>query len=90
MFLPFVADRATLRYAPGTAGFTRLQLKAVARGAGEVSNWKALASAHRPEKSVEINGTRFDKDMTRPPKVGPSSVITAQTPDMKYECAPNS
>lgn len=88
--LPFVADRATLRYAPGTAGFTRLQLKAAGRGVGEVTNWKALVSAYRPDKSVEINGTRFDKDMTKPPKVGPGHVITAQTPDMKYECAPGS
>lgn len=88
--LPFVADRATLRYAPGNAGFPRLQLKAAGRGAGEVTNWKALVSSHRPEKSVEVNGTRFDKDMTRPPKVGPGSVIIAQTTDMKYECAPGS
>ncbi|GMA96666.1 hypothetical protein GCM10025881_34900 [Pseudolysinimonas kribbensis] len=87
--LPFVADRATFRYAPGTAGFPRLKLKAVGRGAGEVTNWKALASAHRPEKSVEVNGTRFDKDMTRSPRLGAGSLITAQTTDMKYECAPN-
>jgi hypothetical protein len=87
--LPFFADRASFRFAPGTAGFARLKLKAVAHGAGEVTNWKALVSASRPEKSVEVNGTRFDKDMTRPPTVGAGSLITAQTPDMKYECSPN-
>jgi hypothetical protein len=86
---PFVADRATFRYAPGTAGFTRLKLKAVAHGAGEITNWKALVAAFRPEKTVEVNGTRFDKDMTRPPKIGSGSLITAQTPQMKYECSPN-
>ena len=89
--LPFVAERATLRYAPGNAGFTRLQLKAVARhGAGEITNWRALAAADRPDRSVEVSGTRLDKDLTRPPKVGPSTVILAQTPEMNYECQPNS
>lgn len=89
LLLPFIADRATFRYAPGTAGFTRLKLKAVAHGAGEVTNWKALAGAYRPEKSVEVNGTRFDKDTKRAPTVGAGSLITALTPDMKYECSPN-
>ena len=87
--LPFVANRATFRYAPGTAGFTRLKIKASGHGAGEVTNWKALAGAYRPERSVEVNGTRFDKDMKRPPTIGPSSQITAQTTDMKYQCSPN-
>jgi hypothetical protein len=89
MLLPFFADRATFRYAPGTAGFTRFKLKAISRGAGEVTNWKALANANRPEKSVEVNGTRLDKDTKRPPTVGAGSLITAQTPAMKYECSPN-
>lgn len=88
--VPFVPETATLRYAPGTAGFPRLQLKAVRGKSGEVTNWKSLASAHRPDKSVEVGGVRFDKDMTRPPRVGPGTVITAQTTDMKYECAPGS
>ncbi|BDZ47180.1 hypothetical protein [Naasia aerilata] len=78
--LPFFADRATFRYAPGTAGFTRLKLKAVSRGAGEVTNWKALVSAHRPEKSVEVNGTRFDKDLTRPPRSAPAASSPPRTP----------
>lgn len=84
--LPFFADTATLSYVPsGVAGFRPMKLKAGPRKSMIVENWRQIAQRN----NVAINGNDLDEETRRAPSFGPSSAITASTPQMTYELTPN-
>ena len=80
-YLPFLADTATLMFVPrGTGGFPTMKLKATSGKRMTLTNWKAFAS----KGNVAINGNPINEDTRKAPSLGPSSQITATSPEMTY------
>lgn len=84
--MPFVADRATMTYVPpGTPGFRAFKLKAGPGKSMLITNWKDLAK----KGNVEVNGMPIDESTRGPVRLGASSEVVANTPQMKYSLVPN-
>jgi hypothetical protein len=84
--LPFVPDAATLRYVPpGVAMFRPMKLKAGPKRTMVIENWRDIAG----RKNVAVNGIDLDDDTRKSPTLGPSSTVTASTPQLTYELTPN-
>lgn len=83
--LPFVADKATLRFTPpGVVGFKPMKLKAGSHKTMLVENWRQLAE----KSNVEINGMPLDEETRRAPVLRASTPISARTPVMTYDLTP--
>lgn len=83
--LPFVADKATLRFTPqGVAGFKTMKLKAGPGKTMLLENWRQLAE----KSNVEINGMELNEGTRRAPRLNASTPITARTPVMTYDMTP--
>lgn len=83
--LPFVPDTATLRFTPpGVAGFRTMKLKAGPSKTMLLENFRQLAE----KANVEVNGMAINAESRRPPRLSPSTPITARTPVMTYDMTP--
>lgn len=87
-FLPFLPDKAVLRYwdtGSGVMGLKALRLKAGPRRTMVVENWKQFTKAG----NVSINGQPITAETRRAPTLSASAMITAETPTGTVEMTPS-
>jgi len=80
--LPFIADRAELTYVPRDAyGFEPMRLKAIGSKQMIPLNWKEVV---QQEGDTEVDGTKFDEEMTDAPPFRESAEITSFSGGKRY------
>jgi hypothetical protein len=84
--LPYFAERGAIKFIPpGVTGASSLKVRGASNGMMTVMNMKDYAG----KKIVMFDGNYIEKENRKPKRMSPSTLITVNTKDMKYDCTPS-